>query len=298
MKVSHERHESIIMQQDNSKDSTSSSTIKIGMIDSGVGGLSIHREICRTLTVLPLQVHYVSDSAFFPYGTKDEQIVIDRILKISQELIEKFSIQFLIIACNTASTVALQELRKEIIIPVIGVVPAIKPAAQISKNKIIGLLATEGTIRRPYTDELIQSFAAQCQVIRVGSSRLVHISEQKTLYRENVIVEEIKKELIPFLEQKIQPDVIVLACTHFPLLSDEIRQVIPPYIQIIDSGAAIANRLHCLIGDNSLRVEGEILTGAPTLHFHCSSEIVLNKIRNSQLNQFTDISSYEYLQIP
>lgn len=149
------------------------------IFDSGVGGLSVVAEIRKRLPSLRLT--YVADDMFRPYGEKTEAQLKARLPRLLWELSEATSPDLIVIACNTASTTALSEIRAELDIPVIGVVPAIKPAAQISKTKTIAVLGTPGTVQRQYVDGLIQDFASDCHVILKGSVNLVDMAEKKTL---------------------------------------------------------------------------------------------------------------------
>ena len=146
-------------------------TANILIFDSGVGGLSILTEIRQRCAGLNL--HYLMDNHAFPYGTKADNYLIRRILDVCQSAVAELQPDILVIACNTASTLALAELRKQLSIPVVGVVPAIKVAAELAPNGHIGLLATPATVHRTYTDQLIQDFAQGCEVQHMGSSALV-----------------------------------------------------------------------------------------------------------------------------
>jgi glutamate racemase len=221
---------------------------RILVFDSGVGGLSVAHEIQQRLPLNPLV--YASDNAFFPYGTKGEAELIERVDLVINELLLRYPADILIIACNTASTLTLPHLRSKLNVPIVGVVPAIKPAALMSKTGVIGLLATPATVARPYTHELIREYAANCQVISLGSSELVQIAEQK-LRGEAIDVNaigRIAQELMR-ADQAEQMDVLVLACTHFPLLKDELAQYLHTQLKLIDSGAAIARRVEFLLAD-------------------------------------------------
>ncbi len=223
---------------------------RILVFDSGVGGLSVAREIQQRLPQNPLV--YASDNAFFPYGTKGEAELVARVDLVIGELLLRYPSDILVIACNTASTLALPHLRSKLSVPIVGVVPAIKPAALMSKTGVIGLLATPATVARPYTHELIREYATNCQVISLGSSELVQIAEQKL--RGEVIdtntISRIAQELMR-ADQAEKMDVLVLACTHFPLLKDELAQHLPAQIKLIDSGAAIARRVEFLLADSA-----------------------------------------------
>ena len=222
--------------------------MKVAVYDSGVGGLSILQALIQSLP--DLEYLFVSDNAAYPYGTKAEDEVLARANVVVTELIDRYSPDALVIACNTASTVCLPSLRSRFDIPIIGVVPAIKPAAQESSSKTIGLLATPATIKRAYTQGLIDEFAENCEVIRVGSSRLVDIAEMK-LRGQDVSNDELELILAPFLSSD-DLDTVVLACTHFPLLANEIAQLFirkGKQVSLIDSGQAIARRLESVIND-------------------------------------------------
>ncbi|MCL4164090.1 UNVERIFIED_CONTAM: hypothetical protein GTU68_047005 [Idotea baltica] len=187
----------------------------IAIIDSGVGGLSIYQEIKKQLP--DRQYIFVSDNQAFPYGTKPEKELKKRVFEIVERVIAQFQPELIVIACNTASTVVLPPLRERFELPIVGVVPAIKPAAQLTKTNVIGLLATPATIARVYTDQLIKDFAPNCDVIKVGSSRLVEIAEDK-LNDRPVDIDQIKAEIQPLIDSN-KMDTLVLACTHFPLLN-------------------------------------------------------------------------------
>lgn len=219
------------------------------IFDSGVGGLSIYQEIKRALP--ELSVVYCSDSAAFPYGSKSEDEVIERTSYCLGELAKMYQPLLAVIACNTASTISLPRVREELNFPVVGVVPAIKTASELSSNRCIGLLATPGTIERSYTDQLITDFADDCEVIRVGSSELVHLAEQ-SLRGETIASEHLQNIVAPFFQNEQSPDTIVLGCTHFPLLKKALDEVVPKPVQWVDSGAAIARRVSSLLENESL----------------------------------------------
>lgn len=225
------------------------------VFDSGVGGLSVAREIQQRLPAHPLI--YASDNAFFPYGTKGEDELITRVDEVIGELLLRYKAEILVIACNTASTLTLPHLRAKLDVPIVGVVPAIKPAAQLTKSGVIGLLATPATVARPYTHELIREYAPQCDVISLGSSELVEIAEQK-LRGETVEPVAIRRVIERLMrnEKAGNMDVLVLACTHFPLLRNELVQQLPAKLQLIDSGEAIARRVAFLLPHSTEVPEG------------------------------------------
>ncbi|WP_119299888.1 glutamate racemase [Dongia deserti] len=210
--------------------------------DSGLGGLTIVAEIRKAMPQARLA--YLCDNAFFPYGTRPDAALLSHFLGVMNRAIERVRPDLVVTACNTISTICLPQLRAATSIPVVGVVPAIKPAAQQSRRKIIGLLATPATINRPYTDDLIQRYAADCTVLKVGSAELVQMAEVKLL-GETVDRDRLRHILSPFFDRSAatQPDVIVLACTHFPLLRAEFQAVGPADVVWVDSGVAVARRV-------------------------------------------------------
>lgn len=230
-------------------------TPRILVFDSGVGGLSVMREIQQRLP--DCQYLYASDNAAFPYGTKSEDELIARVDKVLHALLQHIEqgygpVDIIVVACNTASTLTLPHIRSHFTQPIVGVVPAIKPAAIHSTTKVIGLLATPATVARPYTHALIREYAANCTVISVGSSELVHLAEQK-LRGETIALEKIAAIVAPFLTapRAAELDTLVLACTHFPLLQDELRHCLPNTVRLIDSGEAIARRVAFLLQQQS-----------------------------------------------
>ncbi|MFT6450025.1 MAG: glutamate racemase [Oleispira sp.] len=211
------------------------------IFDSGVGGFSVFQHIRQAAP--GLETCYLMDNQLFPYGIQPDGILIERILSLCQRACAVERIDIIIIACNTASTLALPALRAVFDIPIIGVVPAIKTAAQHSKNRHIALLATPATIDRPYIDQLIEDHAGDCKVERIGSSKLVELAEHYWLSGQ-LDTEALRSILLPCIENN-SLDQIVLGCTHFPLLSNEISKLCP-HVQLVDSGQAIASRL-CFI---------------------------------------------------
>lgn len=218
------------------------------VFDSGVGGLSVYDEVRQLLP--DLHYIYAFDNVAFPYGEKSEEFIVERVVEIVTAVQERYPLALAIIACNTASTVSLPALREKFAFPVVGVVPAIKPAARLTTNGVVGLLATRGTVRRPYTHELVARFASECKIEMLGSAELVELAEAK-LHGQPVDLEELRKILRPWLRMKEPPDTVVLGCTHFPLLEEELLQVLPEGTRLIDSGAAIARRTVWLLEHES-----------------------------------------------
>jgi glutamate racemase len=214
-------------------------TARILVFDSGVGGLSILQEIRQQYPHCCF--FYASDNAAFPYGTKTEEELIERVDLVLHQLQQTTQADIIVVACNTASTVALPRIRERFSQPVIGVVPAIKPAAAISQSKVIGLLATPGTVKRKYTQQLIAQFAADCEIISIGTSELVHLAEQKL--RGETITQQQLEPIVQRLIHNSAIDTVVLACTHFPLLKEELQTALPNITYWVDSEEAIARRV-------------------------------------------------------
>lgn len=221
---------------------------QILIFDSGVGGLSICKEIVEQN--INADCYYLFDNAYFPYGELADDVLIKRLTHLLDMFVQQHQTDLIVIACNSASTVALSALRHHFSIPIVGVVPAIKPASLITKNNVIGLLATPATVKRSYTDELIAEFAQDKQVLKIGTTKLVELAEQK-LQGEKVSLESLKAALHPWLVLPERPDTIVLGCTHFPLLKKEIAACFDNNIQLVDSGEAIAKRVYQQLGNET-----------------------------------------------
>jgi glutamate racemase len=209
--------------------------------DSGVGGLSVLGPTRALLPTAPIV--YAADSAAFPYGTRSEAEIALRVPELLGRLVARFHPRLAVIACNTASTIALDCAREALDIPVVGTVPAIRPAAALSRTRVIGVLGTEATVRQPYVDDLTARFAADCRVIRHGSKELVQLAERK-LAGEAPDPADIRSALAPMrgADGADRIDVIVLACTHFPLLAEEIAAAWPG-VRLVDGAQGIARRI-------------------------------------------------------
>ncbi|MES1200939.1 MAG: glutamate racemase [Pseudomonadota bacterium] len=212
------------------------------VFDSGVGGLSVLDAIASSGAEIELD--YLADNAWLPYGLKSDAELAARIPALIARVAEQWRPDAIVLACNTASTIALDQTRAALSIPVIGVVPPIKPAAAATKTGVIGLLATPATVRRVYTTQLIADFAADKRVVRHGSSALVAAAEAKLAgapVDQAAILEAIMGLFSAPGGGEI--DVVALACTHFPLLIEELSAAAPRPCAWLDSGAAIARRL-------------------------------------------------------
>jgi glutamate racemase len=212
------------------------------VFDSGLGGLTVFREALKARPDAAFV--YVADDAAFPYGDMAEDALIARIVDVIGKAIAEHKPDLAVIACNTASTLALGELRKRFSIAFVGTVPAIKPACAQSKSKRVAVLGTQATVTREYTRALIREFAAGCEVHLVGSSRLATYAEAE-LAAEPAGDDAIAAEIAPcFVEtQGKRTDTVVLACTHYPLLAERFRKVAPWPVDWLDPAPAIARRV-------------------------------------------------------
>lgn len=210
--------------------------------DSGVGGLSVLAPTAKLLPHAPLV--YVADSAGFPYGTRSEAEIAARVPALLGRLAERYGPRLIVIACNTASTIALQHVRAALDVPIVGTVPAIKPAALLSRTRVIGVLGTEATVRQPYVDDLAARFAGDCTVLRHGSAELVEIAEA-ALGGAPPLAERLRTVLAGLFDQPggDRLDVIVNACTHFPLVEAELAAAAPHSVRFVDGGPGIARRV-------------------------------------------------------
>jgi glutamate racemase len=213
--------------------------------DSGIGGLSVVAP--ARLAIPRARFVYLADSAGFPYGTKSEAEIAVRVPALLGRAAERFRPRLIVIACNTASTIALPAVRAALDLPVVGTVPAIKPAAAMSVTRTIGVLGTEATVRQAYVDDLAARFARDCRVIRHGSAALVELAEAK-LRGEPSVAGAYEAALTGLFGQAggSAIDVVVNACTHFPLVEAELAGAAPPGVRFVDGGAGIARRIAAL----------------------------------------------------
>lgn len=227
------------------------------VFDSGLGGLTVLREIAAARP--DAAYTYVADDVFFPYGQHTEDEIIGRVVPLIGELIARHHPDLVVIACNTASTLVMSHLREAYSVPFVGTVPAIKPACASSKTKRVSVLGTRGTVKREYTRTLIRDFAHDCEVTLVGAENLATLAEA-ALRGEAVSDEAVSAEIAPcFLNGDARTDTIVLACTHYPLLLDQIERIAPWPVAWVDPAPAIARRVEHLL---ATRKPGEIPTGA------------------------------------
>jgi glutamate racemase len=232
------------------------------VFDSGLGGLTVYREAVK----LRPEARYVycADDAGFPYSEQEETALKARVVGVIERIIERFSPDLVVVACNTASTVVLPDLRARFETPFVGTVPAIKPACAMSRSKLVSILGTEATVNREYTQGLIRDFAGDCEVTLTGSRSLASIAEA---YLRGEAVDEgaIAQAIAPcFVEAgDRRTDVVVLACTHYPLLMEQLPRLAPWPVEWLDPAPAIARRVDDLLG----AATGESLAEAPLAVF-------------------------------
>lgn len=245
---------------------------RILVFDSGLGGLTVFREIARARP--DASYIYVADDAAFPYGAWREPDLVARLLDQMAGLIAAHEPDCVVIACNTASTLALPALRARFATPFVGTVPAIKPAAERSRSRLFSVLATPGTVARDYTRDLVRSYAGGCDVTLVGSTRLAVMAEAQ-MHGEPASDAEISSEIAPCFVSVTdsdgtvrRTDVVTLSCTHYPLLLPRLMALSPWPVTWIDPAPAIARRVVQLLGPSpagSLPGEASALfsAGAP-----------------------------------
>jgi glutamate racemase len=216
------------------------------VFDSGVGGLTVYREVAAVRPDADLI--YVADDAGFPYGAMAEPALVERVVSLMGDLIAAQRPDLVVIACNTASTLVLPALRQKFQVPFIGTVPAIKPACAASVTRRVSVLGTEATVAREYTRALIRDYAQDCQVTLVGARNLATYVEAE-LRGEPITDAQVSAEIAPcFSDDGARTDTIVLACTHFPLVIDRLRRLAPWPVNFFDPAPAIARRVAELAG--------------------------------------------------
>ncbi|MEJ1222618.1 glutamate racemase [Sediminicola sp. 1XM1-17] len=223
----------------------------IGIFDSGVGGTSVWREIEK---LLPNEdTIYLADSKNAPYGEKSKEEILQLSVKNIDFLLSR-GCKLIVVACNTATTNAISHVRKQYNVPFIGTEPAIKPAALRSKSKTVGVLATKGTLSSELFFATSQNHAGHInKVVQVGTG-LVPLIEAGKVHSE-----ETKKLLQTYLEPMLAAgmDYLVLGCTHYPYLIPVLKEMIPPHVEILDSGAAIARQTMAILKENNLLANPE-----------------------------------------
>lgn len=255
----------------------------IGIFDSGVGGTTVWKEIHR---LLPNEsTVYLADSIHAPYGKKTPEEIIQLSIKNTEKLI-RLNAKIIVVACNTATTNAIKILRASYSIPFVGIEPAIKPAALKTQTKIIGVLATRGTINSSLFHQASENYAKDIQIIQEVDRGLVELIEANKIHTPETRT-LLKKSLHAMLEAGA--DHIVLGCTHFPYLIDEIKKIIPPHVTITDSGIAVAQRVKAVLLENNLTTHTPT---TPTYQFYSNTDTTTLE---TLLQEYQDQISISYL---
>lgn len=229
------------------------------VLDSGIGGMTVVRairEVCPGVAVT-----YVADDAWFPYGRLPPEVLTERIRALVAQGLERQRLDAVVIACNTATTVAIAVLRAGFTLPFVGVVPPVKTAAALSKTRTIALLATEGTARSAAVDRLIADFAADCRVLRIGCPTLAALAEAKVRGLP-VDRDRLRADLAPLTPADAEAvDVVVLGCTHYPVLKDELAAHFRPDVTWLDPALPVARRLAAVLAERPAATAGDDAAG-------------------------------------
>ncbi|MDA3947733.1 MAG: glutamate racemase [Spirochaeta sp.] len=222
--------------------------------DSGIGGLSYLDEFRRRNPDTP--VLYLADQAFFPYGNRPPHQVRERVVSLILAVRTQYPVELVVLACNTASVVALEATRRHVELPVVGVVPAVKPAVSVTETNHIAVLATANTVTDPYTDDLVRQFGGLCRVTRLGLPRLVVAAEASICDGStSAITEVVTRDVKPSLPATV--DTIVLACTHFIRIRDDLARLLGPDRKIVDSLDGVVRRISWVIETKGITVAGD-----------------------------------------
>jgi len=230
----------------------------IGVFDSGVGGLSVLRELEK---LLPKENFvFLADQKYVPYGEKSKRELVKLCSNITEYLIKEHKIKMLVIACNTATCYSIKELRERFSLPIVGTEPAIKPAAESSRSRVIAVISTPATSRSKTIKRLIREFAKGVEVINIGCKNL-----ENTVEEGNLNAPKVRSLLRSYLRpvKNSLADRLVLGCTHYPFLKAAIRKILDPKVQLVDSGKAIGRRAKYLLAKN--RISNR--SGGRTIYF-------------------------------
>jgi len=249
----------------------------IGIFDSGIGGTSIWREIANELP--NENTIYLADSKNAPYGEKSAEKIIKFSIKNTELLIDK-GCKLIVVACNTATTNAIDILRNKYNIPFIGIEPAIKPAALKTKTNNIGILATKGTLSSSLFSQTSEKFATNINVIeQVGKGLVDLIENGKINSKEMTLL--LQQYLNPMTEHNI--DYLVLGCTHYPYLIPQIQKIVGKNVKIIDSGLAVAKQTNAILEKYDLKNTSSI-KGKHQFYINTSVDILKNVLSDVSLN--------------
>ncbi|WP_244813770.1 glutamate racemase [Caballeronia sp. Lep1P3] len=225
----------------------SDASAPVGIFDSGLGGLSVLRAV---RAVLPHErLIYVADSLHAPYGERDDAFIVGRTMAIGEWLVAQGA-KALVVACNTATAQSIAHVRERLAIPLVGVEPGVKPAAAVSKSRVVGVLATQVTLRSARFQSLLDRYAGDCRFVCQPGHGLVQAVER---------CDTSSPELMALLESYLKPmldagaDTLVLGCTHYPFLDRAIRDIAGERLHIVDTSVAVARQLERLLGASALK---------------------------------------------
>ena len=220
------------------------------VFDSGIGGLTILREI--RVAVPGRRIVYVGDDAGFPYGDWPAEALVPHTVALFERCLESFEPELAVVACNTASTAILPALRERFEIPIVGIIPPIKPAAERTASGLVSVLATPGTVTRRSVLDLIDAHADRAEVTLVGSTGLARLAESH-MQGESIDVDKLRAELLPCFVEKDgrRTDIVILGCTHYPFLVHEMRKLAPWPVDWLEPAEAIARRVVSLLDESA-----------------------------------------------
>lgn len=252
----------------------------IGIFDSGVGGTSIFKEIHQ---LMPLEkAIYLADSKNAPYGVKPKEKIIELCFKNTDLLLSK-GCKIIVVACNTATTNAIEKLRSKYKVPFIGIEPAIKPAALKTTNKCIGILATAGTLASDLFTKTSELYTQDINVIEVQGNGLVKLIEAGKVNSAET-TQLLEKLLVPIIEK--EADYLVLGCTHYPYLIPQLKKILPQHIKIIDSGRAVARQTKSILEKSGQLAKDQ--QDAPEFYTNKNPRILKEFIRGNYKVEFLD----------
>lgn len=259
--------------------------VSIGIFDSGVGGLSVFKEIYNLLP--GCRYLYFADNSYCPYGTKPKSQIVERARLITRFLIERGA-EIVVVACNTATAASIDILRLEFNIPFIGMEPAVKPAALASKSRVIGVLATKGTLSGQLYHNTLEKYASDVRVIETEGAGLVGLVEEGKL-KGFETAELLERYLRPMINEGA--DNIVLGCTHYPFLMEEIIKITGEHATVIDPAPAVARHLYDTLEKEESRMpkkemEGDLITSP--LFFCTGSPEILMKLAGTIFKGITE----------
>jgi glutamate racemase len=239
----------------------------IGVFDSGVGGLSVLRALRAELP--HERFVYVADSGFAPYGERDDAYVVQRSHAITDYLVNTHGIKAMVVACNTATAAAIHTLRKEYAtMPVVGIEPALKPAAASSRTGVIGVIATRYTLQSEKFAALLRSLHGQARFVLQPCDGLVRAIEQNDTIKIGAACAEYTGAMGTFGSKEGEMDTLVLGCTHYPFIADDLRRCVGPDVTFLEAGQPVARRTSRLLAEAQLSAatgEGETSLSLPTL---------------------------------